>query len=144
MPEGCTSKAAIDIIDGIVDALTINVSNLAPLYGNTAVAPHLAAGADVASGSGAWTLGAASATIFTAAANTIVEVHVYGATAAKDYQLTLYAGGVECGEITFESTSVGEFHVPFRSQKLTGAITAKLATASGAGTEACKVKLRYV
>lgn len=133
-----------DTIDGIVDTLTVNLANLAPLYGSVTVVPHLADGTTVTSGNAAWTVGDATGTIFTAAGNTIVEIHVYACTASKDFHLTLYAGGAECGECSFESTSVGSFHIKFQTQKLTGAITAKLATASGAGTETCKIKLWYV
>ena len=157
-PGGCSNTTKIDTIDTVVDGIEThvhsteskvdiidtNVDNLAPLYGNVSVAPHLAAGVDVTSGSGAWTLGAASATIFTASANTIVEVHIYGATADKSYHLELYAGGVECGEKVFDSDVDTAFNLIMRSQKLTGAITAKLATLSGVGTETCKVKLSYV
>lgn len=140
--------ANVDTIDGLVDTLTINLSNLAPAYGKVSVYPNLAAGTAVAAvnGAGSYTLGDATGTIFTASNNTIVGVQIETISAAGHYQLNIYAAGTICGSVVFsrvEVAVVDSVYIPFRSQQVTGAITCKLATVDDAG-ETCAVKLLVV
>lgn len=144
-----SDTAAINTIDGIVDTINVNVSNLAPAYGKVSVAPNLAAGktATATNGAGSYTLGAASSAILSASSNTIVGVHVEQISAAGSYQLNLYvASSTLCGSVVFSRKEVAVMDtvfISFRSQPLTGSITAKLASAADDG-ETCVVKLLYV
>jgi hypothetical protein len=138
----------VNTIDGIVDTINTNVSNLAPAYGKVSVAPSLAAGKTVtaASGEGTWTLGAASSAILSATSNTIVGINISAISAIGTYQLNLYAASAICGSVVFsrvEVAVVDSLYIPFRSQPVTGAITAKLASGADDG-EHVDVKLSYV
>jgi hypothetical protein len=152
MPSGCTSKTAIDALEvhahsteTKVDTANVNISNLAPAYGKVSVAPDLADAVAVTAGSSTWAVGSASGTIFTAADNTIVGVNISKISAVGDYQLNLYAGGTICASITYSvSAADGDnLNLDLRSQKVTGVITAKLASDAGA-SETAAVKLSYV
>ena len=135
-------------VDGIVDTINTNVSNLAPAYGKVSCAPDLAAGKTVTAvtDGSTWTLGAHSSALMTASSNTIVAVHIQSLSAAGSYQLNLYAASVICGSIPFaraEVAVINSLDIPYRTQKVTGAITAKLASSTNDG-ETCVVKLSYV
>jgi hypothetical protein len=146
MPYFNSDAAAIAVIDGIVDTINTNVSNLAPAYGKVSVAPDLADAVAVTAGASTWALGAASGTILTASDATIVGVDVSKISALGDYQLNLYAAGTICASVTFslaEVAVVNHVNLPLRSQKVTGAITAKLASDAG-GSETAAVKISYV
>lgn len=140
-----SDTAAINTIDGIVDTLTINLANLAPVYGNQSVAPADAAGTAIAA-AGAWTLGAATGTIFTATTSTVIGIHLYDISALGTYQVNLYyAGTLFCSAVfsLAEVAVVNHVYIPVRSARVTGAITAKLESAAG-GSETAKIKLVYV
>jgi len=154
-PGSCSKSVVIDdihadlaVVDGIVDTITVNVSNLAPAYGKVSCAPDLAVGKTVTAvtDGSTWTLGAHSSAIMSASSNTIVGVHIRSILAAGSYQLNLYAASVICGSIPFsrkEVAVIDSYDFPFRSQKVTGNITARLASSTNDG-ETCAVKLSYV
>lgn len=140
-----SDTAAINVIDGIVDTLTINLANLAPVYGNQSVAPDLAAGISIAA-AGAYALGSATATIFTASSSTVTGIYLDTISALGNYQVNLYyAGTLFCSAVfsLAEVAVVNHVYIPVRSARVTGAITAKLASAAG-GSETAKIKLVYV
>jgi len=152
-PGSCSKSVVIDdihadlaVVDGIVDTITVNVSNLAPAYGNQSVAPDNAAGADIVA-AGAWTLGDYTANIIAGASNvTIIGIHLYSINAPGTFQVNLYYGTTKFCSAVFslaEVAVVNHVFIPVRSQKITGDIRAKLESAAG-GSETAKIKLIYV
>ena len=116
------------------------------LHGIGKVAPQGAAPITVTAGGGAWTLGAASATILTTTA--ISDLHhavISDVSANEDYEMIFYADGVEIGAIGFSRSNnfVNSITVPLMTPQIKegAVITAKLMDGTGGAT--ANVKVQY-